>query len=582
MSRNTEIAALFEEFADLLEAQDVEYKPRSYRRAAENIRDFPTAIETLAEEGQEAVEGIEGVGDAISSKVMEYLETGAIEELEELREELPVHMDELTSVEGVGPKTVGRLYEELGVVDLSDLERAVSEERVRELDGFGPKTEENILEGLAFARRARGRELLGDARPLADDVLEFLKGVEGVGRAEVAGSIRRWRETSGDVDVLAASDDRQGVVDAFVDWERAEDTIEAGENKASVRSSDIQIDLRVVDPSEFGSALQYFTGSKDHNVRFRNRAIERDLKVNEYGVFDVSEVGDDEDHQRAGERIAGETEEGMYEALSLPWIPPELREDHGEIDAAAAGDLPDLIEEGALRGDLHTHTDWSDGSQGLEEWVASAQEFGHEYLAIADHATGPGVVGGVGLSDDDLFEQIEAIREVSEGAGIEVFAGVEANVDAEGGISIGEEVAGALDLVVASPHSALGMSGEEATDRLVAAVSNPTVDILGHPSGRLLTRREGMEFDVRAVAEAAAEHGTALEINANPNRLDLWGRAVQLAIDVGATVVVNTDAHSPGEFAYCRYGIHTARRGWAEAGDVLNTRDADGIREFLG
>ena len=581
MSRNTEIAALFEEFADLLEAQDVEYKPRSYRRAAENIRDYPTAIETLAEEGQDAVEGIEGVGDAISSKVMEYLETGAIEELEALREELPVHMDELTSVEGVGPKTVGRLYEELGVVDLSDLERAASEERIRELDGFGPKTERNILEGLEFARRARERELLGDARPLADDVLAYLEGVAAVERSEVAGSIRRWRETSGDVDVLAASDDRQGVVDAFVDWERADDTIEAGENKASVRSSDIRIDLRVVDPSEFGSALQYFTGSKDHNVRFRNRAIERDLKVNEYGVFDVSEVEEEEDHQRAGDRIAGETEEGMYEALTLPWIPPELREDTGEIDAAAAGELPELIEEGALRGDLHTHTDWSDGTMGLEEWIASAHEFGHEYLAIADHATGPGVVGGVGLSDDDLFDQIEAIREVS-GTEIEVFAGVEANVDAEGGISIGEEIAEELDLVVASPHSALGMSGDEATDRLVAAVSNPVVDILGHPSGRLLTRREGMEFDVRAVAEAAAEHGTALEINANPNRLDLWGRAVQLAIEAGATVVIDTDAHSPGEFAYLRYGIHTARRGWAEPGDVLNTRDADGIREFLG
>ena len=581
MSRNTEIAALFEEFADLLEAQDVEYKPRSYRRAAENIRDYPTAIETLADEGKAAVEGIEGVGDAISSKVMEYLETGAIEELEELRAELPVHMDELTSVEGVGPKTVGRLYEELGVVDLSDLERAASEERIRELDGFGPKTEENILEGLAFARRARERELLGDARPLADDVLAYLEGIEAVERAAVAGSIRRWRETSGDVDVLAASDDRRGVVDGFVDWERADDTIEAGENKASVRSSDIRIDLRVVAPGEFGSALQYFTGSKDHNVRFRNRAIERDLKVNEYGVFDVSEVGEDEDHQRAGERIAGDTEEGMYEALSLPWIPPELREDHGEIDAAAAGELPDLIEEGALRGDLHTHTDWSDGTMGLEEWVASAAAFGHEYLAIADHATGPGVVGGVGLSDDDLFEQIEAIREITEGAEIEVFAGVEANVDAEGGISIGGEIADELDLVVASPHSALGMSGEEATDRLVTAVSNPVVNILGHPSGRLLTRREGMEFDVRAVAEAAAEHGTALEINANPNRLDLWGRAVQLAIEAGATVVIDTDAHSPGEFGYLRYGVHTARRGWAEPGDVLNTREADGIRAFL-
>lgn len=580
MSRNAELAGLFEEYADFLEANDVEYKPNTYRRAADSIREHPIAIEELASEGQDAVEEIDGVGDAISSKAIEYLETGEIEELEELRAELPVDMDELTSVEGVGPKTAGTLYRELGVTNLADLEKAASDGEIREVKGFGPKTEENILEKLEFAREARERELLGDARPLADDVLAHLRGAEAIERCEVAGSIRRWRETIGDVDVLAASDDLQGAVEAFTDWERVEGVIESGENKASIRVGGIRVDLRVVVPEEFGSALQYFTGSKAHNIRFRNRALDRDLKVNEYGIFDISGL-DDTSGQRAGERVAGETEEGMYDALDLTWIPPELREDTGEIDAAADDSLPELIEEGDVRGDLHTHTEWSDGTTSIEELVEAAEAFGHDYLAVADHATGPGMVGGVGLSDEELLEQIERVREVDEEAGIDVFAGVEANVDREGGLSVGRDVLEALDLVVASPHSALDMEPDAATDRLVAAISHPETDVLGHPTGRLLTRRPGLEPDLEAIAEAAAEHGTALEINANPNRLDLWGRAVKVAIEAGATVAINTDAHGPAEFEHVRYGVHTARRGWAEAGDVLNAGSAADVRSFL-
>ncbi|MDL5361616.1 DNA polymerase/3'-5' exonuclease PolX [Halalkalicoccus sp. NIPERK01] len=581
MSRNAEIAALLEEYAALLEARDIEYKPNTYRRAAESIREHPTAIEDLVSEGRDAVEGIDGVGEAISAKVIEYVETGAIEELEEERANLPVAMDELTSVEGVGPKTVGTLYEELGVTNLAELEEAASAGEIQELKGFGPKTEENILDGLEFARQARERELLGDTRPLADDLLEYLRSREGVERAEVAGSIRRWRETSGDVDVLASSDDLEGVVGAFTDWERAERVIESGENKASVVANGIRVDLRAVVPEEFGSALQYFTGSKAHNIRFRNRALDRDLKVNEYGVFDISDVEDTSD-QRAGERVAGETEESMYAALDLEWIPPELREDTGEIDAAAAGDLPELIEEGDLRGDLHTHTDWSDGTESIGEWIASATEFGHEYICISDHATGPGMVGGVGVPDEELLEQADEIREAAEDAEIEVFSGVEANVDETGGLSVAEDVLGKLDIVIASPHSALDMDPEAATDRLVAAISHPETDVLGHPTGRLLTRRPGLDPDLQRVAEAAADHGVALEVNANPARLDLWGRAVKVAIEAGAKIVVNTDAHSASEFENSRYGVHTARRGWAEPKDVLNAWDATEVREFVG
>ncbi|GKZ13773.1 DNA polymerase/3'-5' exonuclease PolX [Haladaptatus sp. T7] len=578
MTRNAEVAALFEEYADLVEAQDVQYKPQAYRRAADNIRDYPEDIEELAAEGPDAVGQIPQVGDSIASKVIEYFETGEIEELEEERANLPVEMAELTRVEGVGPKTVGDLYHELGVQTLDDLEDAARKGKIQEIKGYGPKSEQNILDGIEFARTVRGRELLGDARPVGEQVLAFFDEIPTVGRHELAGSLRRWRETIGDIDVLAESEEKEAVIDAFTDWGRATEVIEAGTDKAAVRVSDMRIDLRVVVPEEFGSALQYFTGSKNHNITLRNYAIEQGYKVNEYGVFDVSDVENPDAGQRVGERVAGETEASMYDALGLPLIPPEMREDNGEIDAALAGDLPDLIEEDDVRGDLHLHTNWSDGNDTIAEMVEGAADFGHDYIAISDHATGSGMVGGVGLDDEELEAQIDEVRAVAEDAAIDVFTGVEANIDPDGGISVGDDVLADLDVVVASPHSGLDGDG---TDRLIRAIEHPSVDILGHPSGRLINRRPGHDFDVRAVARAAADNGVALEINSNPHRLDLWGAAVQVAVEEGATIAIDTDAHSPAEYRNVRYGVHTARRGWAEAADVLNARDAAGVREFL-
>ncbi|WP_380675522.1 DNA polymerase/3'-5' exonuclease PolX [Salinigranum sp. GCM10025319] len=582
MSRNDEVAALFEEFADLLDAQDVAYKPQTYRRAAENIREFGQPIEAVAAEGQSALEEIDGVGDAISSKILEYFETGEIEELEAARADLPVDMAALTRVEGVGPKTVGRLYEALGVETLDDLEAAAQAGKIREVKGFGAKTEENILENIPFAREARERSLLGDARPVADDLLSYLSGLDAVAEAEVAGSIRRWRETVGDIDVLVSSTDADRVVAAFTDWDDATSVIESGESKASVRADGMRVDLRVVVPDEYGAALQYFTGSKEHNVTLRNRAIARDLKMNEYGVFDVSDVEDPDAGQRVGERIAGATEDEMYAALDLAWTPAELREDTGEVAAAASDDLPDLVTPSQIRGDLHTHTDWSDGRATLDEMLAGAEERGYDYHAVTDHATGPGMVGGVGLSDEELEEQASVVEKAATEVDIEVLHGVEANVDSEGGLSVGDDLLDRLDIVVASPHAALDQEREEATDRLVCAVEHPAVDVLGHPTGRLLNRRKGLELDYDRIAAAAAESGTALEVNANLHRLDLSGTGVRAAVDAGATVVVNTDAHSPGELDYARYGVHTARRGWAESTDVLNTWDVGEVRAFLG
>jgi len=585
VSANDEVASRLAEFADLLEAQGVEYKPRAYRRAAENVRESPDDVERLAADGEDAVSEIEGVGDAIAAKIVEYVETGTIAELDELRAELPVNMEALTRVEGVGPKTVGALYEALGIETLDDLAAAAEAGEIREVSGFGAKTEENIAENVAFAREASERELLGEARPYGESIVAYMAAQPGVAAVDLAGSLRRWKETIGDVDVLVGSADSATVVDAFTDWPEAESVIEAGEQKASVRAGGVRVDCRVVDPSEFGAALQYFTGSKDHNVALRNRAIDRDLKMNEYGVFDVSDealessgVDDPDADQRAGERIAGETEAGMYEALDLPRIPPEMRENWGEIAAAEAGELPDLVTPDAVRGDLHAHTDWSDGDNTISEMVAGAADFGHDYVAITDHATGPGMVGGVGVSDEKLREQVSEVRAVADDADIDVFAGVEANIGTDGSISVADEVLAELDVVVASPHAGLDGDG---TDRLVAAASHPEVDIIGHPTGRYLNRRQGLDVDVERLATVAAEHDTALEINANTHRLDLGGHAVKTAVEAGATIAVNTDAHRPAGYEQVRYGVHTARRGWAAATDVLNTRDLDGIREFV-
>ncbi|QSG11969.1 DNA polymerase IV (family X) [Halapricum desulfuricans] len=578
MTRNDAVADLLAEMADRLEAMDVKYKPRAYRRAAENIREHPEPIERLAGEGTEAVGGIDGVGDAIASKIVEYVETGSIGELEELRDELPVEIDALTGVEGVGPKTVGTLYEALGVRTLDDLEDAAEAGAIQDVKGFGAKTEQNILEGIEFAREAHERQLLGEAVPLGESARSYLADQPSVEAVEIAGSLRRWKPTIGDVDVLVGSDDGERVVEAFTDWSEAETVLEAGETKASLRVGSVRVDLRVVAPEEFGSALQYFTGSRDHNVALRNRAIERELKMNEYGVFDVSAVADPDAGQRVGERVAGETEQSMYAALDLPLVPPELREGRGEIEAAAAGELPDLLEEEEVRGDLHVHTDWSDGENTIVEMIEGAAAFGHEYIAITDHATGPGMVGSVGLDDATLREQIDEIRTAAVEADIEVFAGVEANIGEDGSISVAEDVLAELDLVVASPHAALSGDG---TDRLIAAAEHPQVDIIGHPTGRFLNRRPGLNIEYDRLAAAAAEAGTALEVNANPRRLDLGGQAVRAAIEAGATIVIDTDAHRPASYEYVRYGVHTARRGWAEAGDALNTRGPDAIRRFL-
>ena len=576
---NDEVAGLLEEFADRLEATGVEYKPSAYRRAAENVREHPRPVAALAAEGVDAVAEIDRVGDAIANKILEYTDTGRIEELEQLREELPADITALTRVEGVGPKTVGTLYEELGVETLDELAAAAEAGEIREVRGFGAKTEQNIAENVEFARQAAQRARLGDARPVADGLCETLRATPSVERVDVAGSIRRWRDTVGDVDVLAASDNSRAVIDRFTDWEGTDEVIEAGEQKASIRADGVRVDCRVVAPAEFGAALQYFTGSMDHNVVLRNRAIDRGLKINEYGVFDVSAV--DDDGARAGERLGGQTEAEIYEAVGLPAFPPELREGTGEFEAADDDSLPELIEPSDVRGELHTHTDWSDGANTIEEMARAAAERGYDYHCVTDHADGPGTFGTVGLTEAEIREQREAIetaRESLADTDIELLHGVEANVARDGTVPTDDDLLAELDIVVASPHAALD---GEATDRLIGAVEHPAVDVLGHPTGRLINERAGLDVDFGRLAAAAADAGTAIEVNANPARLDASGEGVRAAVEAGAVVAINTDAHSPGEFDNVRYGVHTARRGWAEPSDVLNTNTTEELRAFL-
>jgi len=581
MTDNEEVAARLEELADLLEAQDVDYKPRAYRTAAENIRETSDAIEGLAADGLEAIQEIEGVGEAIGEKVLEYVETGSIQALEEERSALPVDMAALTRVEGIGPKTAGKLYEALSIQTLDDLEAAAEAGEIQSVSGFGERTEQKILDHIEFAREAGERSLLGTARPIGEDIRAYLANREAVENVALAGSLRRWRATIGDVDALVATTAPESVTDAITDWERVESVIESGQTKTSLRVAGMQVDVRLVDPAEFGSALVYFTGSRDHNIALRNRAIDQGRKVNEYGVFEVTDAERADPDTRAGDRLAGETETAVYEALDLPYIPPELREDRGEIEAAAEGELPELLQEEDLRGDLHTHTTWSDGGYSIEEMVEGAANYGHDYLVIADHADGPGVFGNSGLSEAEIREQIEAIESVAAEASIKVLTGIEANIGPDGSVgATDDEVLAELDLVVASPHADIG-DGEDRTERLVAAIEHPKVDILGHPSGRLLNQRPAMEFDPRVLGAAAADNGVALEVNANPNRLDLWDTAIEAAIAEGATIAINTDAHAPSEFEYQRFGVHTARRGWATKADVLNARDFDGLQAFL-
>jgi len=541
-----------------LELEGVEFKPRAYRRAAQAVESCPIPIEDLVAQGR--LHELPGVGESIAQKIEEIVRTGKLALHEELKAKLPVDLYALTQVEGVGPKTAKLLYEALGVRTLEDLERVAKEGRIKEVKGLGPKIEEKILRGLQEARGAEKRELLGYALPLARHICKKLLETGLFRRVEPAGSLRRGKETVGDLDLLALSDRPEEAAQAFSSLPEVEEILAQGPKKVSVRlTGGLQADLRIVPEESFGAALQYFTGSKAHNIRLRERAVARGWKLNEYGLF-----------AEDGSVIAGKTEEEIYRALGLSFIPPELREDQGEIQAAEAGALPKLVELQEILADLHVHTDWSDGKMALLEVAQEARARGLRYLAITDHLRFAQAIPG--LSPDDLRRQIEEIHRINESLeDFRLLCGVEANIGKDGSLDVPRDLLPQLDLVIASVHTHFRLSRKEMTERLVRAVEDEAVDVLGHPTGRLIGERPAYEADWDEVFRRAAKAGTLLEVNANPQRLDLPADLIRRALEYGVRFIVGTDAHAPEHLDFLEYGVLTLRRGWAQSKDVLNT-----------
>lgn len=567
--KNKEIAEMLREIADFLEIEEVQYKPRAYRTAARNIESLSEDIESIHDRGE--LEEIEGVGESIAEKIAEYLETGELQYYEDLKADLPIDIEAITSVEGVGPKTAKKLYQALEIQTLDDLEAAAQAGQIAAVEGFGETSQQNILEHIPRARESQERMLLGKAFPIAENVQQRLADDDAFEAVTIVGSFRRRRPTVGDIDILATAADPGAAMDVFCGHDDVNEVLSRGETKSSVVvSGDLQMDLRIVDSAEYGAALVYFTGSKAHNITLRNRAIDADQKLNEYGLFDVSDVEDATDSQRAGDRIAGDTEEAVYDALGLDWIPPELREDTGEVDAAAAGELPDLVSEEDVRGDLQVHTDYSDGSADVREMAVAAADRGHEYILITDH--GPNAPIPSKLDEAAFAEQREDIDAVNDDLDITVLQGIEAEI-VEDGVDLPDSFHDHCDLVVAGMHS----TPDDATERILDAFENDPIDIFAHPTNRLINERDPLDLDMGAIMDAAADHQIAIEINAQPARLDLDWHHVKDFRDT-VELVVNTDAHTTGELGYMHLGVAQARRGWCEPADVINTR---GVEEFL-
>jgi DNA polymerase (family 10) len=572
--KNQEIAEMLYEIADFLEIEDVEYKPRAYRTAARNIESLSEPIEDVHERNE--LETIEGVGESIADKIAEYLETGELAYYEELKGELPIDIEGLTSVEGIGPKTAKTLYFELDVVTLEDLERAAEAGRIAELDGFGETTQQNILDHIERAKAGQERMLLGRAFPIAQEIEARFEDSDAFDRIDIVGSFRRRRPTVGDLDILATADAPGTAMDEFCGHDDVKDVRSRGETKGSVVvSGDLQMDIRIVDAEEYGAALVYFTGSKDHNITLRNRAIDREWKLNEYGLFDISDVPDTQSGQRVGDRIASKSEKAVYEALELAWIPPELREDTGEVTASATGELPDLVETDDICGDLQIHTEYSDGTNSVREMAQTADELGLEYILVTDH--GPHASIPSTLDTEEFEKQHTEIEELNadEEINVTILQGVEAEITKEG-IETPPELLDACDLVVAGIHDRLS----DPTEHVIQALQESPVDIFAHPTNRLINEREPLDLDMDTVAETAAAENVALEINAQPERLDLDWRAIKDHRDTVA-YVVSTDAHTTGELEFMHLGVSQARRGWCTEDAILNTRSLDAMLSFF-
>ena len=567
---NQQLADVFDTIADLLEIKgEVIYKTLAYRKAADNLRNLGRDVNEVWREG--ALTDIPGVGKAIATKIEELLTTGHLDFLVKLNEEVPASLVEILQVPDLGPKKAALFWREAGITNLAELEFAAREGSLRALPGMGIKSEAKIITGIEALSRRTDRIPLGMAWPFAQELLGFLYAMDSVQAVEVGGSLRRMKATVGDLDLLAAAEDSGPVMDAFVGHPDVVEIISRGDTKSSVEfSNNIRTQLWVHPPERFGTALQYATGSKEHNVRLRELALKQELSLSDQAFLrkDDSEV------------LCAEEEE-VYEILGLPWIPPELREDRGEFQAAQAGVLPVLIEVGDLLSDLHTHSTWSDGKLPIQEMADAAIERGLKVLAITDHSASLGVAGG--LTVQRLKEQRQEIESVQDvlGETIHLLHGSEVEIRSDGSLDYPDDVLADLDIVIASLHTGLRQSREKVTQRLLNAVRNPHVDVIAHPTGRIIPNREGADLNMDLVLEAAAEHGVALEINAHPTRLDLDDIYARRAIEMGINLSINTDAHSASDMDLVHFGVATARRGWVTPEDVINTWTAERLLIWL-
>ncbi len=557
---NSDVARIFNDLADMLEIEGAdEFRVRAYRNAARTIGDLPQSVSAMMERGENLTE-LPGVGKNLAMKIGEIVRTGALSQLEQEERRLPAGLRELMKVGGLGPKRVHALHAQLGIATVPELKKAALDGRVSGLRGFGKKTEQMIIKELTGRREAAKRVKLSVAEEIANPLIDYLKRIEGVRRAEVAGSYRRKKETVGDLDVLVTCGPGCRVMDRFVNYEDVARVISKGSTRSTVIfRSGLQVDLRVVADESYGAALHYFTGSKAHNIAVRLMGVKRGLKINEYGVF------------RGGRRIAGKREEEVYANVDLPYIEPELRENLGEIEAAQKGELPHLITVRDIRGDLHAHTKETDGRHTILEMAEAARDLGYEYIAITDHSKRIAMVHG--FDEERLARRNEEIDRLnSQVSGILILKSIEVDILEDGSLDLADWALKGLDLTICSIHSKFNLNREKQTERLIRAMDNPRFTILGHPSGRLINERKPYDVDMERLIKAARERGCVLELNAQPDRLDLADINCKMARDMGVKVVISTDAHSRTDLGFMRFGVAQARRGWLGPDDVLNTR----------
>lgn len=567
---NADVAAALTEIAEMLELKgESTFRVRAYQNAARAISNGPEDVRALAAEGR--LRELKGVGSSLAQKVEELLATGHIQYLDQLREDFPDGVRNLMAIPGVGPSLARRAYSELGVRDIEGLRQAAQDGTLASLPGFGDKSAENVLRALSRVNKRETRISIGVAVPLVEELMALLEPYPFVHHLMPGGSLRRWAPTIGDIDLLATSPEPERVMELFVGLPLVADVLGHGPTKSTIITDNkLQVDLRLVPDASFGSLLQHFTGSKLHNIELRDYALGLGLSLNEYGITQV----------KSGTVTSYQDEESFYHALGLEYIPPELREGAGEIAAARTHTLPHLVTVEDIRGDLHVHSDWSDGTASIADMAAAARDRGYDYLAITDHSGGIGVAHG--LSPERLMEQITLVRRLdAEIEGITILTGSEVDIKRDGTLDFPDEVLEQLDWVIASVHSGFNQPEAHMTQRILSAIENPHVDAIAHPTGRLIGRREPYAVDLEAVFRAAARAGTALEINSFPDRLDLVDAHARRAKDLGVMLVIDTDAHAPIHFNNIRYGVEMARRGWAQAGDVLNTRPLAGLRRWL-